>query len=385
MGDENKTTSTPTTPVAAASASFTPVTSQVAALPLPGTKIEVSTDPKQQRLAALFSTDKKSAEVKSNSGQDTSGNFEGIEITDSTEPVKVEDKKTDDKKVEVKKDPTPFLVPPTKADVDTFHKTRDYTKYDPSLKPILDNLRAGRFEEYAPRLQEMFEKARDYDKIKAEKPGYLLDHPEAFTLDPEYRQLESTKQAAGNLVNFYTKQLENIRSKKPWQSLDGFDEKTGAPIYTTHQPSAEADVSVANFIQQNIALQQQQTKELEGYKGKFDLDKKALEEHTNSITKKLFPDWDDTKLSKEEKADYDIAKTLVHPRDKGTRLAGILEKAYVKHLAVVRWAAGIAKKYEDLLAQHQGIQTGGGLIPNGEGGGGNNGAADIVDLKDYDK
>jgi hypothetical protein len=79
-------------------------------------------------------------------------------------------------------------------------------------------------------------------------PDSYLEHPEAYQLDPRYRQSSQAKDNLRAELNYWRQQLILVRDAKPWKELSR-DEK-GNLITTDRDPGAEADVEISEKIQQ---------------------------------------------------------------------------------------------------------------------------------------
>jgi hypothetical protein len=140
---------------------------------------------------------------------------------------------------------------------------RDYTGFNDKQVKLLKRLDTGRFEAIssewralnaaATKAVELASQLEEQKKIAAGKgiPSSWYEHPEAYTLTPEFRQLSNQYAQYDVVENHYTQQMAAIQDGKPWVAITGFNPQTGEPIYSSEQqPSSQAMANVNRALMQ---------------------------------------------------------------------------------------------------------------------------------------
>lgn len=151
--------------------------------------------------------------------------------------------------------------------------TRDYSGYTVEEQAVLKQMSKPAFEFTTKKLKELKE-------LKEQKPESYLQHPEAFTLSPEYREVSSKVQLADFEATHWKQQLLNIRNGKPWRGLQGIDDK-GQPVYSgPFKATDESEIEVNNALQFVIG----ETQNLRGKLGEMQTGfKSRIDNDTNLI------------------------------------------------------------------------------------------------------
>jgi len=152
---------------------------------------------------------------------------------DKTKPA-TETKPVADKPAEVKP-----VAAATKQD--TKPTARDYTGFTGDEVAILKQMSNPAFEFATKHMKELKE-------LRQQKPDSIYQHPDAYTLTPEYKSAQEDLKFTSFEERHWRQQLVNIRGGKPWQGLDGYNEK-GEPVYSgPFKPSDEAEIDVNNAM-----------------------------------------------------------------------------------------------------------------------------------------
>lgn len=203
-----------------------------------------------------------------------------------TQVVPSEVKKEELEKVEVtkteKKETTPAVVPPKeeakkrvssvlKAPVETEVKKEEVPiapkeEFTPKIKPITP-IREEKKEEfnydgYAPQevtnMKNMSRQSREaYAGLLKEnrelsklKDGLYMQSEGAYTLSPEYRQIQQKGFLATNEAQAWEKALLDIKQARPFKPPVGIDPKTGQVILGQEmQPSDQFEIQVGQYLQ----------------------------------------------------------------------------------------------------------------------------------------
>lgn len=183
-----------------------------------------------------------------------------IKDTPEKEDVEDGDKEVDDTG-EVKKDEVE-LTDAEKAELKVHgNSKRDFTGFTPEEAKLLKNLDNPRFLKLSKTwraLKEEATKAVEY-KTQAENltkqlreggvPESWTEHPDAYQLSPEYRQVSQQYSKVDYEENFYDQQLANVKDGKPWQQITGYDRNTSQPILSAPlEASNQADIYLNKII-----------------------------------------------------------------------------------------------------------------------------------------
>lgn len=189
----------------------------------------------------------------------------------TTEQVKEKIADTSKTKVEAKVEPTVKPVvektdttkPITAAKSTTTPTSRDYTGYDDETVKAFKNMSD-------PAYQLMKKVVDERNNLVKTKQDSYLTHPEAYTLTPEYTELNNRAYYANAEREFWKQQLINVRAGKEWTGLQGFDPKTGKPVPTAPQkPSTEIEIELQNAMTRSEGLAQQIQQEGRQYTQQF--------------------------------------------------------------------------------------------------------------------
>lgn len=138
---------------------------------------------------------------------------------------------------------------------------RDYANLDPEDAKILHLVPNKAYDLLRVRLPKLYEAARKVDELQKqiiEKDGLLTgkqipqswhEHPQAFTLSPEYREISKTFNTATYERDFWQQQLINIKSGRPWQVLESYDRNGNPVLGQPKDPSPQDEVAIMGAYQ----------------------------------------------------------------------------------------------------------------------------------------
>lgn len=102
--------------------------------------------------------------------------------------------------------------------------TRDYTGFTEEETRILKSMSNEAFNHVAPLL-------KNRKELERLKDATYLQHPDSYTLHPQYKQAQQQVYAARSEADAWQQQLIKIRSGEKWTPLVGVDPQTGKYIY----------------------------------------------------------------------------------------------------------------------------------------------------------
>lgn len=120
------------------------------------------------------------------------------------------------------------ITPPIK-EKDEF----DYTGYAPQEVVNLKNM-SRQSREWVAGL------VKDKKQLEPLKDSTYLQHEEAYKLNPEYNEIQTSVQRAQIEGNFWREQLLNIKAGKPFRDLQGF-KPDGTPVLSEEKQPTDAD------------------------------------------------------------------------------------------------------------------------------------------------
>jgi hypothetical protein len=197
-----------------------------------------------------------------------------VELDEEDEEVEVEeekDKEKDAPEEDVEDDPI------KDADVDKNEKQhgntkRDYTGLSASQIKLLKKLDNPRFEKISTELRVLNEAAQKSVQLAVELeaqkkllqeggiPNQWYEHPEAYQLSKEFRELSSAYARQDAIEQFYEQQLLNNKSGNDFYVIQGFDAQ-GNPQYSAAQKASNQGEI---FLQRELSKATQLKAQLEG-------------------------------------------------------------------------------------------------------------------------
>lgn len=161
------------------------------------------------------------------------------------------------------------------ATTQTNGEQRDYTGYtaeEAALGKQMSNAAWQLFDKRTKEVKQLQQKGAASDNY--------YQHPEAYTLTPEYRESVQRSQLANVEARHWEEQLLNIRNGKPWTILRGFD-KNNQPVYDgPYKPTDRDEIAVQNALTQSSTaynqFQMQQQQMAQGFTQKVQADTQAI-------------------------------------------------------------------------------------------------------------
>lgn len=98
---------------------------------------------------------------------------------------------------------------------------------------------------------------REHRELKNGQPQAFYQHPEGYTLLPEYRKIGEDIDFASRELTFWKQQLINIRQGKDWHMLTGFDAQGNPMVRGPMKPTDEHEIDVNNAVQVMMGTLQQ--------------------------------------------------------------------------------------------------------------------------------
>jgi hypothetical protein len=242
-------------------------------------KIEFKIDSKDP----LFSKDTsvKSTELKSD--------VKDVDRATPASPVKVDDaapvKKAPDKEAPIAPKPavpTPAPAPEKKGSepivpkgVAGDKKEYDYTGFSDAEVTILKNMSVQSRDHVTKLMKENKELAKTKD-------GQFMQHPNAYTLDPQYSQLQEDVFYYNKETEYWQEQLAKVKNGDTWQPIKGWT-KDGQPVAGEATPaSAVAEEQIRLMMNRCYTATEAKQNELKqfagNYKQRLTTDTKAINE-----------------------------------------------------------------------------------------------------------
>lgn len=134
----------------------------------------------------------------------------------------------------------------------------DYSAFSPEETVVLKQMSNQAREFAAKTLKELKE-------LRNQKPDVYYQHQDAYLLDPQYKELNTTIDYAAKEADHWKQQLLAIRQGKPWMLLEGFDDKGNPITKGPFKATDEADINVANALQVVSAQVAQMQNQRAGY------------------------------------------------------------------------------------------------------------------------
>lgn len=237
--------------VAEVPASQTPPTQQInkseeATPPAKKNSVPVSRQPTKEELAVEFKID---ADVPGLDFQveqlPPQKDKPKEEVKKEVPTAKVEEVKAEVKTAEVPaKAKAVFEEPIDPTKIQNKAKEYDYTGHSDEEVKVLKNMSVQSREVVSKLMKEK-------KQLEGLKDASYLQHPNAYTLSPEYKKLSEDSYFINNEYQHWEAQLLKIKSGEQWQPLKGFNPKTGEPVLDNPRAIGAMD-------EENVRLRMQQ-------------------------------------------------------------------------------------------------------------------------------
>ena len=147
---------------------------------------------------------------------------DGAEDAETEDVLPDDDEQTPLPEGELEEDREVVEEPQTKPE------SRNYEEFDEAERPLLKQMSNAAFEKYSKNRKEMVEAKQQLEELRTKTPDSKLpenfhEHPEAYTLSPEYREAANNYGKAQTEYAHWKKQLINVRNGEPWQGIDGYN------------------------------------------------------------------------------------------------------------------------------------------------------------------
>lgn len=256
-----------------------------------------------------------------------------IDFEESETPeVKPEDRS--DAKVEPEVKPAPEKSPDDPPLTFTQPAARDYSIFDPADVEALKKLPNAAFNRLSERFKVAKQNADELNKLKTEiaskpaEPTYLFEHPEAYMLQPEFTKLLQADDQAKQLASFYEEQLGRAQEGQDFQFVN--DQGQLQTVALNGRVNGRAIAALTARMNMHIQQQQQTQLQIQQYSSNYKTQATRVSTELKAIEDKLFPSFDEAKLSPEEKAVYEYAYQITPAPLRSAPQTRLLAKAYVE-------------------------------------------------------
>lgn len=149
---------------------------------------------------------------------------------------------------------------------------RNYERFDElsedELKQVKD-LHTGAFKRVEPILLKLNQDRKEWKAAQAKVteleeyqggsvPQSFYQHPDAYQLSPKYQQLSSRYQTIDFETNYYKQQAVALERGESVKLIEGYDSKTGDPIYSDELEGPEARAELQGVFT-NLAVAKRET------------------------------------------------------------------------------------------------------------------------------
>lgn len=256
-------------------------------------------------------------------------------VVDETETEVVKPEvKTKETPEETTTDPEP--EPEAKDSAAPLPKNRDYTGLDEEVIKVLKGTNNHHYAKIRPLLDKYIAKAREavdfkvkvaeYEKALTERgtPPSWFDHPEAYTLTPEYQELSGRYDKINFESQHIKEQLLALKNGQEIRMIRGYD-KAGNPVYTAPmKPTNEDEINLTSLLHQYSAADAEMRTKVGGlqatFKQQHTMATQQIDQGLRQHIDKLIPELKPTK--EEEQA-----------------LIGVIPAAFRDHPAITKLAA----------------------------------------------
>ena len=134
-------------------------------------------------------------------------------------------------------------------------EARNYEEFDESERPLLKQMSNAAFEKYAKNRKELNEVKEQLEKLQGTEnpkvPENFHEHPDAYTLSPEYREAANNYGKAQTEYNHWKQQLINIRNGEPWRGIKGYD-ANGQMVVSdqTYKATQSSEIDIESALQE---------------------------------------------------------------------------------------------------------------------------------------
>ncbi len=280
------------------------------------------------------------------------------ESTAAPTPTPVEEKQTD---AVFDIPATPEPKQPTVAQPNVPSGPRNYDQYPDEIRPVLRALNNKQFAELAPKLKELVDRAgrvKELEERVGSQPQFFYEHPEAYQIMPEFKQLSSDVEYIGFEQRHLADQLVRIKRGESWQELKGYDQKTGQPVFEERKPNADgtvdyvAETRVSQELNKLAMIGAQKSQQLQQFQMGYQQSVQRAQQDLAEINKRLFPKLEEPdKLPAEDKKMYDMATSMAPQHLRSHPLTPILGKSFVMYFRLLKLYQGALGQIDKLRVQ----------------------------------
>lgn len=227
-----------------------------------------------------------------------------LEKKDGDKDTPKDDKSGEDKSAESEEEDeqgeeTPAKEP-TEEELKLHGNTkRDYSGFNANQIKVLKRLDNGRFtavsqewralQSAASKSIELAQQLEEQRKIAEGKgiPDSWYQHPEAYTLTPEFRQVSTQYSQYDQMERHYTDQIAAIQDGKPWVAVTGVDANGNLQFSQPQQATPQAFALVNQALMQATTYKSQLQGKVEQLASNFQTTHKQAEAQLNTEVQKF--------------------------------------------------------------------------------------------------
>lgn len=251
---------------------------QQTAAPTPAPAIVTAPTPKEQRTNAETPRQPTAAELKQEFKLEQLGDLEiALPTIAKAEPkaaeaAKVEPKEEPKIDAEPKAEPVlektdDALLPPSRRAKPVAGATkqgeRDYTVFNAQEQEVLKQMSNPAFEFTTKLLKQN----KELEQQKG--PATIFQHPQGYTLDPGFQQLQQQGNLAKYELGYWQDALKKMAAGEEWQMISGY--KNGEPVFETalRKPTSQDQEYARLAASQCMQIMNQSQQQLQGYVGQY--------------------------------------------------------------------------------------------------------------------
>jgi hypothetical protein len=221
-------------------------------------------------------------------------------------PEKKEEEKEEKEEIEIPEAPTkekkeekkiiPTVLSPNAV------KSRDEALegFDDDVKSILKKTSNDAFNYVVPKLRKLQQLEvevptlkKKLEEISSDKqviPQTWYEHPEAYTITPQYKELAATKTFVQNIANHWQEQLVKIKSGEAWEDL--IQQADGQIVKVVREkPTTQDEVAVSTYLNRSLAQVSNLDSGIQSFATQFKGIHKQLTDGIEKAQKDFFPDY----------------------------------------------------------------------------------------------
>jgi len=218
-----------------------------------------------------------------------------VNLNKKDEPKEGEDKVTKEEDKE-----TPEAEEDLKEEEPAPKKGRDYTNLPPAVVKALKGMNNQQYAKVAPAIRSFYDEAvkaiataTEVKKAAEAKgpPSSWYENPNAYQLTEDYQTNARELGQIDRESRFYQQQLINIKSGKEYQIITGYDAQGNALLSQLQKPTNEAEVLIADGLQDLRAQRNQKAgaiNELQrSFKDRYTRSAASIKEQVDSFINKM--------------------------------------------------------------------------------------------------